>query len=79
MQSNNGNPFLNFLSHDNIGRLTQMATEIVASAAKHSAAANIDALYDFILINPIFDISDWFFFKSVIIKLIPPQQFQLKE
>ncbi|VDO41027.1 unnamed protein product [Brugia timori] len=44
MQSNSGNPFLNFLSNDNIGRLTQMATEIVASAAKHSAAANIDAL-----------------------------------
>ncbi|KAK6108717.1 hypothetical protein QQG55_33115 [Brugia pahangi] len=43
-QSNSGNPFLNFLSNDNIGRLTQMATEIVASAAKHSAAANIDAL-----------------------------------
>ncbi|VDK76874.1 unnamed protein product [Litomosoides sigmodontis] len=38
------NPLLNFLSNDNIGRLTQMATEIVASAAKHSAAANIDAL-----------------------------------
>lgn len=56
-----------------------MATEIVASAAKHSAAANIDALYDFTLINPIFDISDWLFFKSMIIKLIPPQQFQLKE
>ncbi|VDK30808.1 unnamed protein product [Gongylonema pulchrum] len=37
-------PFLNFLSNDNIGRLTQMATEIVATAAKNSATANIDAL-----------------------------------
>uniref|UniRef100_A0A0R3S6V6 Dynamin_M domain-containing protein n=1 Tax=Elaeophora elaphi TaxID=1147741 RepID=A0A0R3S6V6_9BILA len=44
LQNNNGNPLLSFLSNDNIGRLTQMATEIVASAAKHSAAANIDAL-----------------------------------
>ncbi|MCP9264576.1 hypothetical protein DINM_022688 [Dirofilaria immitis] len=43
-QSNNGIPFLNLLSDDNIGRLTQMATEIVASAAKHSAAANIESL-----------------------------------
>ncbi|CAG9540931.1 unnamed protein product [Cercopithifilaria johnstoni] len=43
-QSNSNNPLLNFLSNDNIGRLTQIATEIVASAAKHSAAANIDAL-----------------------------------
>ncbi|VDM93900.1 unnamed protein product [Onchocerca ochengi] len=38
------NPFLNFLSNENIGRLTQMATDLVASAAKHSAAANIESL-----------------------------------
>ncbi|EFO27083.2 hypothetical protein LOAG_01404 [Loa loa] len=43
-QSSSGNLFLNFLSNDNIERLTQMATEIVASAAKHSVAANLDAL-----------------------------------
>lgn len=55
LQSNSDNPLLNFLSNDNIGRLTQMATEIVASAAKHSAVANINALYAFLLIKSIFD------------------------
>ncbi|VDN08284.1 unnamed protein product [Thelazia callipaeda] len=37
-------PFLNLLSDGNIGRLTQIATQLIASAAKHSATANIEAL-----------------------------------
>ncbi|VDP11485.1 unnamed protein product [Onchocerca flexuosa] len=40
----NNSPFLQFFSNENIGRLTQMATDLLASAAKHSAAANIESL-----------------------------------